>query len=271
MTSRVSTCRLLARDTLKFIRGHSRLSLSLAIVIAILMHAFLRSSLWPWQHALLRKQTPPLDKIDAIIILGYTVDHDHALVTPPLAARLETAYQLIIHHRIPMNDDQLVIIMSGGCASSKSDDLPSEAAIMAQWFIARWNQQSLPQTEEAIKIIKSQQQQHPIIDTINTSYPHIITEDNSTSTYTNSVNSLNILCHDYPHMTHILLVTNHFHQYRTYATFQHVAISDPSLRCRSYVFGMADIDDDYLDDQVTQWDFWRELAAILYYKCRRFM
>lgn len=73
-----------------------------------------------------------MKEVDAVVVLGYSVDHVNAVVTPPLASRLEKAYSLLCEDRI--GD---VVLMTGGYAFSKEDGLPTEAQVMTDWMTKR--------------------------------------------------------------------------------------------------------------------------------------
>ena len=236
------------------------------ILLALAMYAFFRSPLAHWQHSLLQHTVPPQQPVDAIVVLGYAVDHDAAVVTAPLAARLEQAYQLL---RRSVSSS---VVFTGGCSWSKRDELPSEAAVMAKWMEARWKGKPLPQTADAPQL-----QPSPAA----TDLPTFILEEQSTSTWTNAVNTLRLLSSHYPHVTSLLLVTNRFHQWRTYAVFERAVRQQTSAEAAdagsggsgggAWSVAVSGLERDVMDDRVTQWDFWRELAAIVYYKLRGYI
>ena len=225
------------------------------------MYAFLRSPLAQWQHSLLQRHVPLEQPVDAVVVLGYAVDHDAGVVTAPLAARLEQAYQLL------RRNVSSTVIFTGGCSWSKRDELPSEAEVMSRWMEARWKGKPLPQTTDSPSL-----QPQPTA----TDLPIFILEQHSTSTRTNAVYSLQLLVEQYPHVSSLLLVTSRFHQWRTYGVFVK-AVREAEERAEEkgggggWSVGVSEMERDVMDDRVTQWDFWRELAAIVYYMVRGYI
>ena len=217
------------------------------------MYAFFRLPLAQWQHSLLQRTVPPQQPVDCVVVLGYAVDHDAGVVTAPLAARLEQAYQLL------RRNVSTAVLFTGGCSWSKRDELPSEAAVMQRWMDARWKGKPLPQTADAPQLPPAPSAADP---------PTYILEEQSTSTYTNAVNSLRLLAAHHPHVTSLLLVTNRFHQWRTHAVFRRAV---RERRGEEWAVGVRGMAEDVMDERVTQWDFWRELAAILYYQARGYI
>ena len=236
-------------------------SLSITVLlVALAMYVFFRSPLTHWQHSFLQHTVPPQQPVDVIVVLGYAVNHDTGVVTAPLAARLEQAYQLL------RRNVSSSVVFTGGCSWSKRDELPSEAAVMAKWMEARWKGKPLPQTADAPQLQPSPS---------SADLPVFILEEQSTSTWTNAVNTLRLLTAHYPHISSLLLVTSRFHQWRTYAVFEKAirvhTQSEADAASSGWSVGVSVMSADVLDDRVTQWDFWRELAAILYYKVRGYI
>lgn len=237
----------------------------------VIMYAFMKATLWNWQHQLLAKSTFNQEgsndvemnqTFDSLVVLGYAVNHNEGVVTLPLASRLELAFKLLCFGHV---SDR--VLMTGGCSWSKADELPSEAQIMRDWLIARWNGTSLPQ-----EIVS----QHDLRDVPSTSthdhcarpLPEILTENHSTSTYTNALFSLRQLRQQHPNVKRLLLVTNQFHQLRTYWTWRQVAHSAEFVEY-GFTIDIAPFETDLFDSHVTQFDFWREIAAIVYYLFKR--
>ena len=235
-------------SVLVFLRSYSRAVSSITLLVALLMYAFLRSPLAPWQHRLLEKEVSLEGRVDALVVLGYAVDHDNGVVTAPLASRLEQAFQHLCHLHTADT-----VVLSGGCSWSKADQLPSEAEVMQRWLTARWQGKPLPQTDDAPALAPS-----PCTRPL----PLFILERTSTSTYTNAVNSLRLLAASHPDVARLLVVTSRFHQWRSFGVFSKVAAAHGGR----WEVGMSAMESDVLDERVTQWDFWRELAAIVYYR-----
>ena len=236
------------------LRRHSR-SLSIAIVVlAVLMFGFLRLPLAQWQHRLLAVELPLPPPVDAVVVLGYAVDHDAAVVTAPLAARLEHAYQLLCRDRVADT-----VVLSGGCSWAKAAHLPSEAAVMQQWLTARWRGAALPQTADSPALAPSPCSRDP---------PVFVLEEESTSTYTNALYSLRLLAAQWPEVRRLLLVTSSFHQKRTAAVFQRLMRQRQTAGDEGWRCGVSTTPDDLTDRSVTQFDFWREIAAIVLYAIR---
>lgn len=167
------------------------------------------------------------------------MNHASGEVSSLLSARLECALSIL------SSSPSLCVVFSGGCSWTKSELLPTEAEIMESWMINRWSNSS---TTEHLPL------------------PVMLTENNSTSTYTNAVNTLTMLAHDHPRLVRLLLVTNTFHSYRAYHTFVRVAKD-----LFSDYFHIGITVPEYNEETVTQWDWLREFAALMLYTIRGFV
>ena len=144
-------------------------------------------------------------------------------------------------------------------------------AVLASWMEARWKGRELPQTPDSVPL--------PPRPT-SADMPVVVLEERSTSTYTNAKYTLRLLADEYADVQSLLLVTSRFHQWRTLAVFER-AIREYGEEDGGdgggggggggWSVGMSEVERDVMDDHVTQWDFWRELAAIVYYKLRGYI
>ena len=240
-------------------RRHSRVLTAAVILSLAVMWSFFRAPLTPWQHRFLAHEVSLSGgRIDAIVVLGYAVDHDAGVVTAPLASRLEQAFHLLCHSRTADT-----VVLTGGCSWAKADTLPSEAEVMRRWLTARWQGKPLPQTADSPALTPS-----PCTRPL----PLFILESASTSTQLNAVLTLKVLEEGYPDIGRLLLVTNRFHQWRAWRVFEKaVEGKRKGGEGRRWEVGMSGMERDVFDERVTQWDWWRELAAIVYYRMRGYI
>lgn len=233
-------------------------------------------------------------KLDAIIVLGYCIDHQLGVPTPLLLKRIIKAVNLT---RDEQRSD--VVVFSGGSDWRVDPNLPTEADVMAAWFKLHYfeylNQCPLAdnnrkeQTEwtsnastnttitTADATLSNASESSWITTTMCSPppLPTLLLERESTSTRTNALLSLKMLAnyrqeHSQPPLSHVMIVTNRFHQLRSRLVFQKAVsdlITEGSLRNNVTVyvapFELAE------SREVPQFDFVRELLAIaLYYVIR---
>lgn len=222
---------------------------SLVIVCSAISIGMLRMPIYSWQHNMLVPlQNESRNPIQAIIVLGYEVDHKLGEPSIPLKHRLLTAMSILCNS----TPTPSVVMMSGGSSWSVDPLYPTEADIMADWFTFTISQH------------------HECIEKKDFT---MLRERKSTSTVTNAFNSLNALKQNITtdQSFHIKIVTNPFHQFRSLLTFKRVqyileqeaiSVGQPWPH---FHFSVTGVTDDDKGEGVTQWDWWREIAGIGFY------
>lgn len=225
--------RLLGRDVS---RKQALVSTLTIACMAVALRIFMRVPLFQWQSDLL-DDSNEIVAADAVLVLGYAVDHQKNEPMGPLVQRLQVALDLVCSRKIAKT-----IVLSGGRDPRLDPLWPTEADVMADWL--RRNAASTG---------------------CNFSDVELILERNSTSTLTNAAKSLAILAGDsrYSSLRRIVLVTSRFHQYRTRRVFERVAQRD--FAAQSFAFQLAEVPAP-ANGSVIQFDFWRELLAIALYR-----
>ena len=227
-------------------RRPSRLQLlALAPLALVLYFSGLRwlrqTPLWRWQQDLLAVDDPrwfrtridekgvavidggdadaktPQPPPDALVVLGYCVDHSTRIPTAPLIARLELAILESCEHQVP------VVVFSGGSDTARVElGVASEAEIMAEWFERRWAELQAspppplpPTADPAARALRDRT--HALCRGL--PLPRFILETTSTSTFENAYHSLSILLRQEPSVRRLRIVTNRFHQARSLGIF----------------------------------------------------
>jgi len=269
-------------------------TLGVCVIGLYQFHRWLKTApLWQWQqnlfdvHTALDDSTAP----DALVVLGYCVDHRTQKPTEPLLARLQLAVNIACESALKQQQkpssieasssgssgvDTLLraVIFTGGSAPRTPLGLASEAEVMSASFSALWSASRCASLPE----------------------PRHILERASTSTFENARYTLAKLLRDEPSIRHLRLVTNGFHQWRSLTVFQRVEMRrqeeiaaarsrreeasrsggdstravEVTMDESAFSFSVAPMPQEE-SLQVPQFDFWREIAAVLYYACRGYL
>lgn len=174
-------------------------------------------------------------RADAIVVLGYAVDHALGKPTPTLQYRLEAAVEL-------WRQTGASIVLSGGASEASDLGRLSEARVMSSYI-----------TDELIARGGEQ--------------PVLLLEERSTSTRENALFSLRMLDCAHQRMT-VAVVTSTFHQWRSRRVFAQAAtlLAGPGVDppgCTIAVFPCAN--PRVLERAPTQFDWLREFAACALY------
>jgi hypothetical protein len=240
--------------------------------------------LWRWQLDLFAVDPSPSQATttpDALVVLGYCVNHWTREPTQPLLARLQLAVDIAcedaLKHRSDMEGGQSklrAVIFTGGSAPRIPLGLGTESDIMSASFSRLWQASSrcssLPE-------------------------PRHILERFSTSTFENARYTLAQLLREEEEasssMRNMQIVTNRFHQWRAIRTFEMVetrrqgeiasaaaktttaaaaAAAAPAVDATPFTFTIAPMPHEQ-SEGVPQLDFIREVAACLLYAVRRWI
>jgi hypothetical protein len=179
--------------------------------------------LLPWQQDFFAVDTVidwhrPPPRPDALVVLGYSVDHARREPTLPLLTRLQVAVRLacapiarrvhdpaLAKHNQDNYGGYFAVIFSGGLSARAPLGQASEAQVMSETFAKLWESSG------------SECRGKPM--------PKFILEETSSSTFENARNVLALLLRrsqEEPVIRSLHLITNRFHQQRALKTFQKV-------------------------------------------------
>jgi hypothetical protein len=178
--------------------------------------------LLPWQQDIFAVDTVidwhrPPPRPDALVVLGYSVDHARREPTLPLLTRLQLAVRLacapiarrvhdpaLAKHNQDNYGGYFAVIFSGGLSARAPLGQASEAQVMSETFAKLWESSG------------SECRGKPM--------PRFILEETSSSTFENARNVLALLLRrrEEPVIRSLHLITNRFHQQRALKTFAKV-------------------------------------------------
>lgn len=227
----------------------------------------------------------------AIIVLGYEI-RDKEFITLPLLSRLGLAYSIAqqrYYRKLTVpgaKDETTLAVFTGGVTPDRNKG-KSEGTIMKEWFekamsyvnrisdIENLSLKPLNNTSDSLYDLTSSDDATSILKSLLYDFPlnniPLLTENRSTSTYENALFSLPILQkYESEHkisISHLLVVTNRFHQIRSQALFSKLLASSDS----DYNLLIPSYNNSFSEMGVTQLDFWREIAAIALYSYRKWI